>query len=182
MQVDGWLQQRERRAHDEEINLQDAYMLLDHVSKLQSQFEALLTQLELLYEGPLFWNSNTSSGLPHYDAECHPKHTSIHNQLQFLSAPAAGSIIACSAFRLRLWMLAIELRRSMNGASAHGDQASRDWNKTIAREQDLSSKTAWLILEAIPYLSSCFEGSVVLQAPLKIVEEYYRDIDTTSRT
>lgn len=37
-----------------------------------------------------------------------------------------------------------------------------------------AEETVVLILEAIPYLSSCLEGSIALQYPLEIVEEYHK--------
>ena len=48
-------------------------------------------------------------------------------------------------------------------------------------DHDRASKTALMILEAMPYLSSCFEGNVALQAPLKVVEEFHRQNDSVRK-
>ena len=152
-----------------------AHTLLRHISVLHAQFEAWLIRFESLYDGPLFWNSinENYTGTAHHDAECRPKSTSIHSQLRFHSAPVAGVLVAYSSFRLKLWMLAADIRNWV-GAN-DGTTSTKGMERIIRRERDLAGKTAWLILEAMPYLQSCYEGSIVLQAPLKIAEEFYHN-------
>lgn len=151
---------------------------LYQISTLHTQFEAWLVRFEALYDGPLFWNSTngTFTGAAHHDAECRPKQTPVHSQLRFHSAPVAGVLVAYSSYRLKLWMLAANIRKRIG--SYNRTEPTKGMERAVRREHVLAGKTAWLIMEAMPYLQSCFEESVVLQAPLKIAEEFYRSNDT----
>ena len=157
---------------------QEAHMLLDQMNTIHQELEAWLARYESMFIGPLFWSANDSSfAVNHYgDAECQPKHISKNSQLRFHSAPVAGILAAYASFRLELWMLADELRGKMALLNTGEEKAfSKNQDQLSRQESNAARKTAWLILEAMPYLSSCFEGNVVLQAPLRIIEEYYRN-------
>ena len=178
-----YLLQKSDRAIDDrhEHHHQQANTLLRQIFVLHAQFEAWLIKFESLYDGPLFWNSMNGryTGTAHHDFECRPKQTPIHSQLCFHSAPVAGVLVAYSSFRLKLWMLAAEIRNWMEHNDGIG--FTRAMERTTRRERELAGKTAWLILEAMPYLQSCFEGSIVVQAPLKIAEEFYRSNGSLNR-
>jgi hypothetical protein len=164
---------------------QEAHMLLDQMATIHQELEAWLARYQSLFTEPLFWSrSNSSSAIYHHDdAECQPKRVSKNSQLGFHSAPVAGILAAYASFRLELWMLAEQLRRKMVALDTSVEEAfSKSQDSLSRQESDAAKKTAWLILEAMPYLSSCFEGNIVLQAPLKIVEEYYLYVGSALQT
>jgi hypothetical protein len=151
--------------------------LLSEIAELQTQFEAWLLRFESLYDGPLFWSSSkpTYSGVSHHDSECQPKRNSLQHQLCFHSGPVAGILLTYWSFRLKLWMVAADMRQELWAFESTGAvKARKRGDSDHHRDHDRASKTALMILEAMPYLSSCFEGNVVLQPPLKIVEEFHR--------
>ena len=43
----------------------------------------------------------------------------------------------------------------------------------LEKERKRCEQTARLILEAQPYVGSCFEGLLAIQSPLRIVAKYY---------
>lgn len=156
---------------------QEAQMLLDEMRTIHARFEAWLARYESLFHDPLFWSTSGQSYSVdnHNDRECRPKYSPESAQLTFHSAPVAGILTAYASFRLGLWKLAADLRQRIRMFGPEDEEAhSESRNELLKQESDAAKKTAWLILEAMPYLSSCFEGSLVLQGPLKIVEEYYR--------
>ena len=154
-----------------------AYMLLVQIAELHKRLEAWLFHFESLYDGPLFWSSSkpTYAGVSQHDPECQPIRNSLQHQLCFRSGPVAGILVTYWSFRLKLWMVAADLRHGLETLESAGAvEAMHEGDMDHRRDHDSASKTALMILEAMPYLSSCFEGNVVLQAPLKIVEEFHR--------
>lgn len=148
-----------------------AINLHEDINKLEQKFEAWHQRLEGLYEGPLMWTANdkTFSGMHMIDTECIPTKTK-ENQLEFRNGPLAGILATYWSFRLELCIATMDLEPLMQTENAEDAATLRvklDGNVGLARD------IARLILEAMPYLSSCLEGNVVLQAPLKIVQRYY---------
>jgi hypothetical protein len=152
--------------------------LLARITELQSKLEGWLSMFQGTTSEPLYWSRNSSSmsANEQYDPECAPKYSNHFHQTAFLCGPVAGLLVLHWSFALHLSMTSIELQKNLL-SYVRGVQeklGSRDTlSSGLEREKALAESTAQLILEAEPYLSSCYEGLICLQAPLRTVAKYF---------
>lgn len=165
----GLLSRIDLNRHEQDESLQ----LRQDLQETHGQLDSWIKSFESVYDCMLYWGYDRPTPgtlvFQPTDIECQPRHRSERNQLEFLNGPVAGLLVAYWSFRLKLYLSELEL-----DAKQRADIASPDViENTSQKVSDAARATSVLILEAVPYLSSCLEGSLALQAPLVIVEEYY---------
>ena len=159
--------------------------LLNEMSSLQRDFERWIFKLKIATPGPLYWSLTDPIVEPpdFRDAECNRKYTNDFHQLGFSCGPVAGLLVHCWSFQLELLMSRVEtqeavLRHSRNDRT---DSLSLPMTiqKSLARDRAKAEETAQLILQAEPYIGSCFEGLLCIQPPLKIAARYFKQYSSS---
>ena len=160
--------------------------LLNELAGLQRRFEEWLYAFKTSASGPLYWPRSQPTVNPgQRDTECQPKYTSNFHQLLFSCGPIAGLLTHCWSFQLQLLMTSIDLQQALLDRTSSIEQseslsASKMLSNSLFKDHIAAEKTAQLILEAQPYLGSCFEGLLCLQSPLRIVARYFARTDRVS--
>jgi hypothetical protein len=173
--VDGWLLRVQGRWFDKQTFDSTCQNHLADVSTLRSEFEKWLLRLETTITGPLYWplNEPPIQSMNISDRECKPKVVASSNRLQFPCGPIAGLLAQYWAFQLELLMISMDIHEASlkyTESPAVTKTASAELNAIRSSAED----TARLILEAQPYLFSCFEGLIALQPPLTVVTRYFQ--------
>lgn len=139
-------------------------LLVDYYTILH-RIEEWLNNWKSSESGPLYWTSTLPMPrmIVEVDMECIPSFTDTAFQLRFLSGQKAGLLITYWDFLLELLMGIIDLKRGIPDVQ----------NDTLEEDLYMAQKTACLILEAAPYLLSCFEGTIVSKAPLQTALRYF---------
>jgi hypothetical protein len=148
------------------------------VLELMAEYEALLFKMEkwfhLLvqrYPGPLYWSmkhslQHASASPPlEVDPQCIPTFTETSHQLRFPNSQIAGMLANFWSYQLDLLLGLIELEQSPAAYASH--QVKLELHYGLASEKALS------ILDTMPYLQSCFEGTISAAAPMKTVYSYF---------
>lgn len=152
-----------------------ALHVLANMNSVRLQLDAWNLQLKKSVPGPLYWPRSrpmirSASTL---DNECKPKRPSNLSRLIFPCGPVAGILAQYWAFNLELLMTSTRLYTLL---MAH--KRSVFLQNLAANGLESDSKAAVdcarLILEAQPYLFSCFEGVIALQPPLTVATRYYK--------
>jgi hypothetical protein len=149
--------------------------------ELASEYEMSLSSMEKWLEdfaqrhpSPLYWSMKTPFSCPspfiEVDPQCIPKFTNAPYRLRFPNSQIAGVLASFWSYQLDLLLGLIELERSL---VAHGFNMTKklDIHQSDARERACS------ILDTLPYLTSCFEGSLRLQGLIKTVDRYFSVIE-----
>ncbi|OBT68620.1 hypothetical protein VE03_01802 [Pseudogymnoascus sp. 23342-1-I1] len=157
--------------------------LLTQITDLEQKLEGWLSGLETTTLEPLYWSRNlpTTHNHKNYDAECVPKYSNKFHQLIFRSGPVAGLLVHYWSFCLQLGITSIKLQQILLSHVSQVPEQVLVQDKLcqgLQKEQELADDTAQLILGAEPSLSSCFEGFVCLQPPLRIVASYFEDMNS----
>ncbi|KFZ02656.1 hypothetical protein V500_00046 [Pseudogymnoascus sp. VKM F-4518 (FW-2643)] len=165
------------------LHFETGMSLLTQITDLEQKLEGWLSALETTTSEPLYWPRNlpTTHDRKHHDAECVPKYSNKFHQLVFHSGPVAGLLVHYWSFRLQLGITSIKLQQSLlSHVSQVPERAifQEKLSQNLQREQALADDTAQLILGAEPSLSSCFEGFVCLQPPLRIVTNYFETLNS----
>jgi hypothetical protein len=144
-------------------------LLLQRIRKLQAKLQSWLAEVKNSIECDLFWTSgaNTANRPQMVDSECSPKHQSSLQQLSFANGSVAGLLVHYWSFCLELLMAEDTLQQCLE---ASGQDCGAQNVSLKANE------TAQLIMEAHPYLTSCFEGVIGLQLPMETVNRYFARI------
>lgn len=177
-----------RIANDSSLTCSEAGMsLLTRVAEIQGRLKSWLCMLESTTSKPLYWSRNlpTTHTYQYRDFECTPKYSNTFHQLCFLSGPTTGLLVHHWTFALQLSMISIELQHLLLknlGQSPEREHIQESLARDIEKERELADETAKLILAAEPYLSSCFEGLVCLQPPLRIVAKYFEELHAAALT
>ena len=143
-----------------------ACLLLEETHRLHAKFEAWMAGVKNLIKVDLFWPSSQTKGVraQTIDPECSPKHKSSLQQLDFANGTVAGLLVHCWAFQLELLTAQDGLQRCLEL------DEKNDFARNASQKAD---ETAQLIMEAHPYLTSCFEGIIGLQLPMESVKGYF---------
>lgn len=165
------------------LHFETGMSLLTQITDLEQKLGGWLSALETTTSEPLYWPRNLprTHDRKHHDAECVPKYSNKFHQLVFHSGPVAGLLVHYWSFRLQLGITSIKLQQSLlSHVSQAPEQAifQEKLSQSLQREQALADDTAQLILGAEPSLSSCFEGFVCLQPPLRIVTNYFETLNS----
>lgn len=143
-----------------------ACLPLGDIHRLHAKFESWLDELKKTASGDLFWPSSQTKVVREQavDLECSPKHKSSLQQLVFANGTIAGLLVHYWAFQLELITAQDDLQRCLevDGKNYVAQNASQK-----------ADETAQLIMEAHPYLTSCFEGIFGLQLPMESVKRYF---------
>jgi hypothetical protein len=142
------------------------HSLLGDIHKLHTKFESWLDNVKHSIKGDLFWPSSQTKVFREQavDPECSPKHKSSLQQLVFANGTIAGLLVHYWAFQLELITAQDDLQRCLE-VDGKNDVAQNTSQK--------AGETAQLIMEAHPYLTSCFEGIIGLQLPMESVKRYF---------
>lgn len=159
-------------------NIETALSLLNNYWAVFDQFEEWQINWRASEQSPLYWHSDIPmpNNLIEIDSVCIPSFPTETYQVRFQNTQKAGLAIAFWSFRLELLMGMIKLQQGLSGLQAE----SLENNLVMAEE------TSCLILQTLPYLKSCFEGTVASKAPLRTVTRYLelraleRDFDPPS--
>jgi hypothetical protein len=143
------------------------YSLLGDIQKLRAKFESWLEEVKNSIEGDLFWPSSQTKNFREQssDPECSPKHKSGLQQLVFASGTVAGLLVHYWAFYLELITAQDDLQQCLK------IDAKNAGTQTASSQK--ANETSQLIMEAHPYLTSCFEGIIGLQLPMESVKRYF---------
>ena len=139
--------------------------LLMHYYTILHRIEEWLNDWKASECGPLYWPSTLPmpSMIMEVDMECIPSFTVAAFQLRFLSGQKAGLLITYWAFLLELLTGMIDLQQNMPNIQ----------DDALEEHLNTAQETACLILQAVPYLSCCFEGTLVSKAPLRTAARYF---------
>ena len=145
--------------------LEPAFLLLVDYYTILYRLEEWLNSWKSSEHGALYWTSTLPMPrmLVEVDMECIPSFTDTTFPLRFLSGQTAGLLITYWAFLLELLMGIIELEQNIPNIQ----------NDALEEHLHTAQETACLILEAAPYLSCCFEGTIVSKAPLQTASRYF---------
>jgi hypothetical protein len=148
------------------------------VLELIEEYEALLSRMQnWLYSftqkhpGPLYWSKKDP--LQHTDAypsievdvHCIPTFTETAHQLRFPNGQIAGIFADIWSYQLELLLGLIELEQSPAARGCYLEQLELHYSSALEK--------ALKILDTVPYLNSCFEGSISAEAHLKTVRRYF---------
>ncbi|KFY10711.1 hypothetical protein V491_07518 [Pseudogymnoascus sp. VKM F-3775] len=163
-------------------NFETGMSLLTQITDLEQKFEGWLSALQMTTSVPLYWSRDlpVTNYHRHHDTECVPKYSNKFHQLVFHSGPVAGLLVHYWSFRLQLCMTSVKLQQGLLGYVSEVPEqvpAQEQLSQSLQKEQALADSTAQLILGAEPSLSSCFEGFVCLQPPLRIVTSYFESLN-----
>ena len=153
--------------------------LLNEMSSFQRQFDRWLYLLTLEAPGHLYWalSDPIVESVDYQDPECERKYSNSFHQQAFASAPVAGLLIHYWSFQLELLMTTIQLQEAVIYYSSKQPSiplpTSQITESNLRRDRARAEEAAQLILQAEPQLSSCFEGLVCVQSPLRIVTRYF---------
>jgi hypothetical protein len=158
--------------------------LLGRVTDLQQKLEAWLSMLKRTTSQPLYWSRNSPIAYEskHRDVECIPVCSNILHQICFLSGPIAGLLVDYWSFAIQISMASIEIQQRL---FSYVDQAPEQMllretlSHGLRKERELADGTAQLIIEAEPYISSCFEGLTCLDSPLRHVARYFKNTNAS---
>ncbi|KAH7316940.1 hypothetical protein B0I35DRAFT_451738 [Stachybotrys elegans] len=152
------------------------------VLRTTSHEKGWLSVLQGTTSEPLYWSRNSPATRSNkaYDSECIPRYSNYFHQLTFLCGPVTGLLVQHWSYALQLNMTSIELQRNLL-SYVHGVPEKLESRETLSRglerEKTMADSTAQLILEAEPFLSSCYEGLICLQTPLRIVSRYFDSLN-----
>jgi hypothetical protein len=152
-------------------------------SRLCQRFDGWMNDIHTQVPGPLYWLRREPlvlDVLPVEDPECKPRYNYPHIELSFSCGPIAGLLLHYWSFRLELSMSMIGVQKALEsyheksrtGLDYHGD-LKKTTARSLLEEEHRCEQFAQLILEACPYVGSCFEGLLAVQAPLRIAGRYY---------
>jgi hypothetical protein len=145
--------------------------LIEGYEALQSRMEKWLNHFMQKYPGPLYWSANhspqhTAAYLPlEVDVQCIPIFTETSRQLRFPNGQIAGIFAEVWSYQLDLLLGLIELEQSPAARGCYLEKLELHYSSALER--------ALSILDTVPYLKSCFEGSISAEAPLKTVRRYF---------
>jgi hypothetical protein len=151
---------------------------LNSISVLQRRLEEWLYNLKMATEGPLYWRLLTSpAGVgAKADLECQPRYSNNFHQLVFSCGPIAGMLAQFWSFQLELLLTRIKLHeeilRYCDEENPSMPSAKNITLKSLVRDSAQADEVARLILQTEPRLSSCFEGLLCIQAPLRSLIRY----------
>lgn len=163
-----------------------ALLLLNDVSTLRKEFEQWLYELKVSTPGPLYWmrGEPTANVAEADDTECKRKYSNGFHQLIFPCGPIAGLLLHYWTFQLELLMTVTDVQENIIYHSHRLEPSLQLNSKTtsahLVRDRAEADETAQSILQAEPYVGSCFEGLVSLQSPLRIVARYFEQSGTPS--
>lgn len=149
---------------------------LDETSSSQRELDEWLHDLEQSAECPLYWSSLApapSGATVSDDSECQPKYSNASHRLVFSCSAIAGLLTQFWCLQLELLVARIELSEA--ALRFCSEESPERQNLQMAWKQDRAKaeQVAELILQAEPRLSSCFEGLICIQAPLRSVVRYF---------
>nr|POF01184.1 hypothetical protein CFP56_21132 [Quercus suber] len=147
---------------------------IEEFAALNNKFDLWRHDLRKSAQSPLYW-SRSKPMIQHIgltDQECVPKYTNRFHQLLFRSSPDAGLLAHSWAFQLELLMTLTDIQHALLNGPLLETQRSEITN-AMGKACDAAAQLAHLVLEAEPYLSSCFEGLLCLQSPLMITKKYF---------
>lgn len=151
---------------------------LNSISVLQRRLEEWLYDLKMTTEGPLYWPLLTSpdGAGAKADLECQPRYSNNFHQLVFSCGPIAGMLAQFWSFQLELLLTRIKLHegilRYCDEENPSLPSAKNITLKSLIRDSTQADEVARLILQTEPRLSSCFEGLLCIQAPLRSLIRY----------
>lgn len=140
-----------------DVSEQITSLTADYDMLLES-FQSWIDEWRTSENAPLYWAADLDDGTPQeieIDPECIPPIAPMGYQLRFSSGQKAGQLVGYWGFLLETLMGLQRLQQLANRQEVSNDIASKAHN------------TALLILQAAPYLTSCWEGVVVTRAPLR---------------
>nr|POE56354.1 hypothetical protein CFP56_50898 [Quercus suber] len=152
----------------------DALALLEEFAAVKSKFDAWHHDLHKSGQEPLYWSRSQPIVQPVdlKDDECTPKYKNSFHQLSFRSGPDAGLLVQSWAFQLELTMTSTDLQEALLKEDILMSERPQI-KAAISKARVAAGQMAQLILEAEPYLSSCFEGLICLQSPLKVTKRFF---------
>jgi hypothetical protein len=146
--------------------------------KLVREYESLLSRMEewldnfsKRHPSPLYWSTKHPveltgpSPLLEVDPQCIPSFKETSYQLRFSNGQIAGILMNYWSYQLDLLLGLIELEQC---SAANGYEQAK-----LAQRYSSAREKALLMLETVPYLESCFEGTVSVQASMKTVRRYF---------
>lgn len=153
-----------------------ALHILSNAHASRSQLGEWKGRLEQSIPGPLYWPRTRPSVLhtSMLDNECKPKRSSNLSRLMFPCGPVAGILAQYWAFELELLMTSQRLWNMLRTCERSAF-VRRLAPSALEVDSKAAADCARLILEAQPYLFSCFEGVIALQPPLTVAMRYYKE-------
>lgn len=155
---------------------EDIKTLVAEYVDLKNRLLLWLEDFEAEEGGQIYWlpisDAEREQPSPEPDPICVPSFPDQSFVLRFPSGPKAGLLCHYWSFQLQLLMELSELERRRflpSDGGALRDKSSKSDSVLIETE---AYELAQLILQAEPYLSSCLEGRITVQAPLEIVNRY----------
>jgi hypothetical protein len=152
---------------------------LNEISSLQRELDKWLHNLKIDTNGPLYWPSldPPAEATIEMDLECQPKYSNNHHGLVFSCGPIAGLLTQFWCLQLELLLTSIELEeialRYFDEERAESPSARLATQRRLEQDRNDAEQIAKLILQAEPRLSSCFEGLICIQAPLRTLSRYF---------
>jgi hypothetical protein len=153
-----------------------ALELTDEYECLFSSLEEWLQNFAQRHPCPLYWFTENllevSSPSPfiEVDLQCIPIFTKSPYRLRFPNSQIAGVVAGVWSYQLELLLGLIELEQSL-AAYGYDMTTKLELRYSAAREKVLR------ILDTVPYLASCFEGSIRLQGLMKTVDRYFLTVE-----
>ena len=149
----------------EDQDFEPASLLLIDYYTILHRIEEWLKDWKASERAPLYWPCTLPmpSMIMEVDMECIPLFTDVTFQLRFFSGQKAGLLITYWAFLLELLMGMIDFQQNIPNIQ----------NDVLEEHLNTAQETACLILQAVPYLSCCFEGTLVSKAPLRTAARYF---------
>jgi hypothetical protein len=151
---------------------------LNAISAIQRRLDDWLYHLKMETEGPLYWPLlNSPVGVKaQADLECQPTYSNNFHRTVFSCGPIAGILAQFWSFQLELLLTRITLHEKILQCCDEEHpilpSARNITLKSLDRDSTQADGVARLILQAEPRLSSCFEGLLCIQAPLRSVVRY----------
>ncbi|KAK3678814.1 hypothetical protein LTR78_001267 [Recurvomyces mirabilis] len=154
-------------------------LLLNDISTLQRSLEQWHCDLKTSVPVELSHSRNypQANSLDIQDLECQPTYSSSSQRMVFLSGPVAGMLSHYWAFQLELLIVRLDLQEVMLDQGTD-DRDSVTLRDTIVRswkdDKVKAAEMADMIVQTGPRLSSCIEGILGLQGPMKTLGRYYK--------
>lgn len=148
---------------------------IDYLS-LREDFTNWYNHVIIDDHGPIYWHAIEQ---PYIESEedpiCIPHLVDGKHKVSFRDGPRAGLLAHYWSFRLELVMGLLDLYKIEAGDHMQllDLVPGLDAVSCLREANDL----AQLILEAVPYLSSCLEGRITMQGPLETLGRYHDRLD-----
>jgi hypothetical protein len=145
--------------------------LIENYECLLSEMEAWFDDLEQRHLGPLYWHTEVNSeitsqsALLEVDPQCIPVFNTTLCRVNFPNGQIAGVLANYWSYQLDLLLGLMEVEQNIIALSCE--------NTKFGQRHSLAREKVFLILETMPYLKSCFEGSIRTHAPMKRVNRYF---------